>query len=200
MAFQSIPNCVEVTLTANQNDVPVVNRWYVNVGHDVTHDDLTAVFAAVDAWVTSSLAPQQVDNMFYDEIACKDVDHENGELVTFTPTTTHGGVTDPPIPNSTAIVASLRTNLSGRNFRGRTYFGGMHQNQLVDSTHTSTGVAAGIATLITDLMDALEVISAVLVVVSKVVAGVLRVVAVVTEVTSVIVDTKLDVQRRRSAN
>jgi hypothetical protein len=200
MAFQSAPQCIEVVITAAQDSVPVVNRFNVSVGHTVVEADLDAVLSEVNGWITASLAPQQVNDLKYISITAKDIEHANGQQKFLVPTTTQGAVTDPPLPNSTAMVASLRTTLTGRNYRGRFYFGGMHVNQLVDSTHVSAGVATGYATVIADLVDALDTIGAKLVIVSRYLNTALRVVAIATEVVSVITNTILDVQRRRTAN
>lgn len=200
MAFQSAPHCIEVTINAKQDNVPVVNRFNVDIGHTVVEADLDAVLSEVDGWITSDLAPLQVNDLKYESITAKDVEHANGQLKLLVPTTTQGSVTDPPIPNAIACVASLRTTLTGRNYRGRFYFGGMHVNQLVDSTHTSSGVTAGYGAAIAALITALDVVGGKLVVVSRYLATARRVVAIATEVVSVISNTILDVQRRRSAN
>jgi hypothetical protein len=200
MAFQSAPHCVEVVINAKQDGVPVVNRLNIDVGHTVVGADLPLVAAVIDGWITSDLAPQQVNDIKYESITVKDIEHVNGAQIVYLPTTTQGAVTDPPLPNSTAMVASLRTALTGKNYRGRFYFGGMHVNQLVDSTHVSSGVAAGYGTAIADLLTLLNAATYKLVVVSRYLATARRAVAVATEVVSVITNTLLDVQRRRTAN
>lgn len=200
MTYQRVPHCVEVHLNASQDGVPVVNRWYVDVGHTVTHEDLTGVFAVFDAWVTGSLSDRQVDSLHYETIVVKNVDVENGEELVYVPTTTQGTQTANPAPNSMAVVASLRTASTGRNYRGRTYIGGLNVGTMSDSTHIDSSTATAYAGVMTDLIDALETATYVLVVASKVLNGVQRAVAVVTEVVSVIVNTTIDNQRRRTAN
>jgi len=200
MAFQSAPHCVEVVLNAQQDGVPIVNRINIDVGHTVVSADLPLVAAVIDGWLTSDLAPQQVNDVKYNSITVKDIEHANGEQILYLPTTTQGAVTDPPLPNSTAMVASLRTNLTGKNYRGRFYFGGMHVNQLVDSTHVSSGVAAGYGAAMADLLTLLDGAGYKLVVVSRWLNTAKRAVAVATEVVSFITNTLLDVQRRRTAN
>lgn len=200
MAFQAAPHCVEVVITAEQDSTPVVNRLNIDVGHTVITSDLAAVLAVIDAWITSDLAPQQVTQMHYLSITAKDVEHPNGQQALLVPTTVQGAVSNQALPNSTAMVASLRTALTGKNYRGRFYFGGMHVNQLIDSVHVSSGVAAGYGTAITDLITLLGAATMKLVVVSRYLNTAKRAVAILTEVTTVITNTLLDVQRRRTAN
>lgn len=200
MAFQSAPHCVEVVINAKQDSTPIVNRLNVDVGHTVVDADLPLVAAVIDGWITSDLAPQQVNDVKYESITVKDIEHANGAQILYVPTSTQGAVTDPPLPNSTAMVASLRTALTGKNYRGRFYFGGMHQNQMTDSVHVSSGVAAGYGAAIADLLTLLDAASYKLVVVSRYLNTARRIVAIATEVVTVVTNTILDVQRRRSGN
>lgn len=200
MAFQRVPNCVEVTLNMTQDNIPVVNRWFVDVGHTVVHSDLTGVFAVVDAWVTSTLSSFHVTTIHYETIVVKNHDVANGEELVFVPTTLAGTNTQVPTANSTAMCASLRTALTGKNFRGRTYIGGVSRNYLADSTHIVPSGAVQVANIMTDLVNALNTATYTLVVVSRFLNNAKRVVAVATEIVTVIVDTVMDVQRRRTAN
>jgi hypothetical protein len=200
MPFQPAPRIVEATINMQQTGVPVVNRFNVDVGHAVTHTDLTGVFAVIDAWITSDLAPSQVNQLFYDTIVVKDMSVANGEELIFVPTTTVGAVTTAPLPNSTAMVASLRTASTGRNYRGRSYLGGLPQLALQDATHAKVAYADSYLTIYENLIDALTTAGYKLSIVSRYLANALRAIAVVTEVISVIVNTKFDNQRRRTAN
>ena len=200
MTFQAAPQCVECTFNQSQNGVPVVNRWNIDVGHAVTHSDLTGVFAVVDAWVTSTLASNQCTTVSYDTIVVKDISVPNGEELVYVPTTPHGSITTSALPNSTAIVLSLRTALTGKNFRGRTYLGGLPTIAQDDATHIKAAYAAGYVTVMTDLITHLTTAGYKLVVLSRYLAKALRLVALATEIVSVIVDTKFDNQRRRTAN
>jgi hypothetical protein len=99
-----------------------------------------------------------------------------------------------------AMCVSLRTNYTGRSFRGRFYVGGIGAAAQVSAQNFNTGAAAAVAGYFEDFLDALEAISMHLVVVSNFASGVVRIVALATQIISVIVDTKIDSQRRRTAN
>jgi hypothetical protein len=99
-----------------------------------------------------------------------------------------------------AVVASLRTGVAGRSFRGRTFIGALPASVLT-TAQTISGASANIYNdMITDLIDALTGISATLSVLSRIANGVFRVVGLLTEIIEVIVNTNIDSQRRRTAN
>lgn len=200
MVFQAAPQIVEATLNAKQDGVPVVNRFNVDVGHAVTNTDLTGVFAVIDAWLTANLSPSQVSSMSYETIVVKDMSVANGAELIFVPTTLAGGAGAGALPNSTAIVASFRTAFTGKNFRGRSYMGGLPTIAEQDSTHIKVSFATNYVGIYTALISALVTAGYKLSVVSRYLNNVLRTIAVITEVISVIVDTKFDNQRRRTAN
>jgi hypothetical protein len=99
-----------------------------------------------------------------------------------------------------ALVASLRTNFTGRSFRGRFYLGGLGQGILQDAQNATTVFATDFANTFANFIAGLNTINKTLVVVSNYANKVLRITALATEVISIIVDTKLDSQRRRTAN
>jgi hypothetical protein len=157
-------------------------------------------FDIFDAWVSDSLSAIQTTSIKYDTIVIKNVDVEFGAEDVHVPTEDQGDRAVVNAPNSTALVVSLRTALSGKAHRGRTYVGGLANADIVDPTHFGSVNAVSMAGVFQDLIDALNAASFALVVVSKFLDGVKRVVAIVTEITSLIVNTKLDNQRRRTAN
>lgn len=200
MAFQQIPQCVEVHLNARQDNVPVVNRFYVNVGSATPAAEFDALFAVIDNWITTSVAPQMTNHMAFESVALKDVHNPNGQLRIYTPSTSTGGRSAAAAVNSAASVISLRTALSGKNYRGRFYFGGLCQSDFTSSTQIGTAVVTSHSDIMQDLLDALSVATYTLSVVSKVLNGIQRAIAVVTGVSTVIVNTVIDNQRRRTAN
>lgn len=200
MVFQQIAQTVEVHINARQDNVPVVNRFYVEVLATPTEAIMDLVFGVVDAWITASLAPQMTNHMAYESVSIKDMHIANGQLKIYTPTATTGGRSATAAINSAASCISLRTIFSGKNFRGRFYLGGLCQSDFTSSTQIGTAVVTSHADIMTDLLDALDAAGYALVVVSKVLNGIQRLVAVTTEVVSIVVNTVVDNQRRRTAN
>ena len=200
MAFQTIPQTSEWHLNARQDNIPVVNRFYVHHDGVVTEAGMDAAFAIIDAWITASVAPQMTNHMAFESVSGKNMSVANGQLKIYTPTTTTGGRSSAAAVNSAASCISLRTLLSGKNYRGRFYFGGLCTSDFTSSTQIGTAVVTSHASIMTDLVDALVAADYYLAVVSKVLNGIQRAVAVVTEVTSIVVNTVIDNQRRRTAN
>lgn len=200
MAFQPAPNCVEAKIVMSQNSIPVVNVFNVDVGTSPTVTELSGVFAVMDAFITSDLAPLVHPSLHFEQIVVTDISVANGMQQIYTPTTIAGSATGAAEGANVAYVASFRTAHIGRNYRGRTYMGGIPVSSLADAQHVTSGFAALVNAAYADLISDLVTAGYKLVVVSRWLANALRAVALVTEIISVITDTKIDSQRRRTAN
>jgi len=200
MPFISTPQCVEVKLISSQNSVPVVNIWNVDVGAAVSSVNMAAVHTAFDSWLTSDYASIIQPSVLFIQWIITDVSVPNGTQLIFTPTTANGQATGAQSAANASVVASLRTAKTGRNFRGRTYVPGISQSVIVDAQHVSTGYAASVNTVFIHLITTLVTAGFKLSVLSRYLAKALRLVGVLTEVITIITDTKIDSQRRRTAN
>lgn len=200
MVFQPVEEVVEVTLHQRQGGVPVINRFNVRTGAPITTIIMEDIADIVNAWITSTLAGNHPATFFYDLITVKDMEVENGAVVTLVPTTTNGASSGTAAANNAASVVSFRTALTGRNYRGRFYMGGLVTASFTDATHISSGAASGILATLQDLVDALTTAGYALVVVSRWLNNVKRVLAVSHEVITLIVNTVVDSQQRRTGN
>jgi len=143
----------------------------------------------------------QVPSMVLQNITVTDVHVANGGQTILPLTTANVGTSSGTAAAANAAQCiSLRTAQIGRSFRGRFYLGGLSNANLDSAQNWGTGQTGIVAGLFEDFMDALDLIGCTLVVVSKVANGVARITALATEVISIIVDTKVDSQRRRTAN
>lgn len=201
MAFQPVPDGVEVVINGVQNTVPIVN--VIHVQDTEVHDEarLGEICDAVKAWWSTYLAPLLHTSYTLQSIVATNMTSSAGPQVTRSYTTGNVGLqTGDPSAGNGAVVISWRTANIGRSFRGRTYVGAMGSDQLttaqtVDPTVLTAYLSAG-----THLVDALTAIGAKLAVLSRYAAKALRVAGLLTEIISVIVDNKVDSQRRRTAN
>lgn len=200
MPFIPTARCVEVKLLMSQNSVPNVNRWYFDVGHAVALLDLTDLATMLDTWITAWYAAQITNQLAFEQIIVTDVSIANGQQIIQIPTTTTGAATGAAAAANAAAVASLRTASTGRNFRGRTYVPGLVAGHLASATHMTTGHATGINAAFNQLALAAIGLGYKLVVLSRWLNNVLRVAGLMTEIITVITDTKIDSQRRRTAN
>lgn len=107
--------------------------------------------------------------------------------------TTSGG----SMPNNVATCVTLRTDLRGRSYRGRTYLAGMPKATQLDEVLFTTQWIANAVIVLTALKDAIEALGAVWVVVSKVVLGLQRAAGLKTPITAIAADQYIDSQRRR---
>lgn len=103
------------------------------------------------------------------------------------------------LPLGTALVASLRTPLRGRSYRGRMYWGGLAASGQSTSTECTTAYAGYIASAIVQLLADFVTAGWKGVVATKQHNGAVVNPADTSDISTVIVDTKYDSQRRRLA-
>jgi len=200
MTLGVVPNGIKIEWNYTQNGIPIVNRMFVTKTTAPSSADLDdAIIAATDFY--NDLKTLQDDTCVLNNITATDVSVLNGTqtILPFTTGNT-GTLSGVATAANAAMCASLRTNFTGRSFRGRFYLGGLGAGTVQDAQNFTTTSAAQLGGFIADFITALNAINQTLVVVSNYAAGVIRVVALATEIISIIVDTKIDSQRRRTAN
>jgi hypothetical protein len=200
MPFISTPQGIEVKLLMTQNSVPLVNIFNVDAGHAVAPIDLVLAAGVIDAWITASYANLVHTSVTFDQIIATDISVPNGAQSISIPTTTAGLAGGAAASANASVVASLRTLHTGRNFRGRSYTVGMNAPVILDAQHTTVAHAAGVSTAYVNLLAAFVTAGQKLCVLSRYLNNVLRAVGLLTEIVTIITDTKIDSQRRRTAN
>lgn len=200
MASDVVPNGIKIEWNYVQNGIPVVNRVYVTKTSAPGSGDLDDAAIAATAFY-NDLKALQHPTLTLTNITVTDVHVANGlQLVVPFTTDNVGTAAGTAAAANAAQVISLRTAQIGRAYRGRFYAGGLSNGNLQDSQNWGTAQATTLAGYFEDFIDALNGINMTLVVVSRFLNGVQRAVAVATEVIALIVDTKVDSQRRRTAN
>lgn len=201
MAFQTVPDGVEVVFTAMQNGVPIVNVF--NVQDTETHDAarLGVIADAFKAWWSTNVQASIHESYVLQSIKVTNLTSSAGPQVVRNYTTGNaGGTGGVATAGNAAGVVSWRTGNIGRSFRGRTYFGGLAAGELTNAQFLAAGTVTALSVWGTTLIDAMGAIGCKLAVLSRFAAGVLRVTGLLTEIISVVVDSKVDSQRRRTAN
>lgn len=200
MTLGIVPNGMKIEMNYTQNGIPVVNRFYLTKTTPPTSADLDDAIVVTLAFY-QDLRAFQHESCILQNITATDVHVANGTQVIFVLTTGNvGQITTAPAAANAAFCVSMRTSFTGRSFRGRFYLGGLGQQNLLNAQTFQPANAATLASVFTDFITALGVINQTLVVVSNYANKVLRAVALATEIISIIVDTKVDSQRRRTAN
>jgi hypothetical protein len=201
MPFQATPRGIEVRVEALQNLIPVQNVYHVDNGGSVLTSDLDAVLAIFVDWMVSGVLPNLSNQYVLQRITAKDISVEDGHEVEDSFTSGNaGGNSGAAAAANAALCISWRSTLTGRSNRGRTYLGGLPNSALANAQNFDSGVASGFVDIAQDLIDALAAADKKLAVLSRVLNGVVRVVGVLIEIVSIVVDTKVDSQRRRTAN
>jgi len=201
MAFVATPNGVMVKLLGVQNGIPVVNIFHLNVGTSPTPEILSDIADDVQAWASTDLMPLLHSSYTLNSIYVQDISVANGAFHENVLTTDNVGENGgSAAAANAATVVSFGTGLTGRSFRGRFYIGALPQSFLTDAQHIYSSVATDIIAAFQALINAMEAAGYVFSVLSKIANGVARAVGILTEVTTIATDTKVDSQRRRTAN
>lgn len=200
MTLGVVPNGIKIEWNYTQNGIPVVNRMFVTKTSAPSSGDLDdAIIAATDFY--NDIKQLQDDSCVLNNITATDVSVLNGTQTILPFTTSNTGTAEGvATAANAAMCASLRTNFTGRSYRGRFYLGGLGAGVVQDAQNFTTAAAGQLGSYIADFITALNAINQTLVVVSNYAAGVVRAIAVATEIIAIIVDTKIDSQRRRTAN
>ena len=201
MAFQPCPNTISVTFVGVQNGTPVVNVFHVFEGTGWTTTDMTATGNACISWWRTYIRGGIHPSYTLEKVVVRDLTTATSPQIEIPVTTDNVGLAaGAPAAANMALTLSWRTNTIGRSYRGRTYFGGLPNSalstaQIVDSTFAAGFVTGGAA-----LISIIQALGHELVVLSRYLNGVARVVGLVTQIISVVCDTKVDSQRKRTAN
>jgi hypothetical protein len=201
MVFQSVPNGIEVVLKAVQNGVPIVNVF--NIKDSATHDEalLSEYCDGFAAWWRTNMKPMLSNSYVLQTITATSLILASGPQHSLSLTTTNqGDLTGEQVAGNAACVISWRTASIGRSFRGRSYIGGLDAAATETAQVVSASFASALSSAAVALTAAVADIGGALCVLSRFALGVARVTGLLTEIVSIIVDTKIDSQRRRTAN
>jgi len=186
---------VEMRYTWDDQHVENVLHFTKEGGWDGTSLAVLAQNVA-EGWL-AELQGMQAPTVTLREIYVRDMEVEAGAEATF-PVGTPGNAEGVALPNNVSLALSFRTGLSGRSNRGRIFWIGLLEGQVIDNTVQPTPLAA----IVLGFRDFIEYVEteteASLVVVSYCSENVWRTNAQVTPVTTILVtDPTIDSMRRR---
>lgn len=201
MVFIPTANTVKASLEFLQNGVPVVNVFHVDIGHAPAGTDLTAVALKVVEWWEDSLSYTCHNSLLFNQVIVTDISVANGGQHTENTTTQAAGrLGGTAQAANAAATITWKTAHIGRSYRGRTYLGALDDSLLTDAQHLTTTAVTNYTAIATSLVTGLSSLGYALVVLSKFANGVARVAGLITEIITVVTDSKIDSQRRRTAN
>lgn len=152
-----IPNCVQITLVWN---TPAGQLH--NVMHGLTTQQgplnpalATNIFAALKAntSVTAWVSGHVHSTVSFTGVTVKDLRAGNNPTLASSGTALVGAAAGNVLPLSAALAVTLRTQFSGRQWRGRVYLGGLTTGDMLDS-RTWTGAAGTAAVAMVNGCDA----------------------------------------------
>lgn len=198
MPFVPVPNVAKCAMIFDLAGQLVVNTYHIRETVPLTEALLDGDNTALKDWWNNTLKLHFPTGMLLKQVTATDQASATGLSKTLSLSTPIAGtVSDSPMPNGTALVISHRTSQRGRNYRGRTYLGGVPLGYRTDSISIALANLTNYLSDFAALITALTALSKTLVVVSRFLNHVPRVTGISTPVTGFTGDTAWDSQRRR---
>jgi len=198
MAFIPAENTARIIMGFTQGGQQVMNQFYAKFPTQPDKDDMSALAVVIKAWWETYIQPLQTSQVSLVRIELTDITEEAGQQVIYTgglPLSGDEGAA--PLPNNVTLSVKLTTGFSGRSKRGRQYFIGLVNTQLLDNNHVILGLVTALQDAYSALIDAISDAGWTMVIASFVSGGLPRTTALLTEVISSSVNQTLDSQRRR---
>lgn len=198
MAFVPAANVAQVNLRYVWNGERCENTLYFRQNEGWSPVGLSALADRIFEWWDVLVQPIQHTACSLREIYVRDLEVEDGNVFTLTPSPTPSGTTaGEGLPNNCTLCVSFRTGLAGRTRRGRNYMVGMGEAHQSNS-YALNSYALAVQTAYEELLTFGAIYGFNWVIISRYSNGLPRSQALVTQVQAVaIVDLAMDSQRRR---
>lgn len=197
MPFIAVPGAAQVHMRYDWWGQRVENVLGVMELADGAFGDGEAVIDVFLDWFNTSLKAQLSTNIILKEIFFQEQETEGAPGALRTLLTPIGGSSGPSVPNNVAFVITLRTGISGRSYRGRSYVPGLPKDAVTGSL-LSAGVAADLVSSYNALNSNLHEMDVALAILSRFHLNAPRSPGIANQVTAATyVDLSVDSQRRR---
>jgi len=175
MPFVAVPATVKVNWFYTLNGQPAMNRVHVSVGPTLPSAALCATIAnAAAGWWDGNCKTLQTADLSLRETQAISIAEQNGPQASFTSgLPTPGTNINPALPGNTSFAVSLRSGLTGRSARGRWFWAGLTENQVVQNV-VDGGIVTSIVAALDNLIGAMSAVGATLVIVSYTSNGIPR--------------------------
>lgn len=198
MAFIPVPNTVSVELVHTQGTTIMENVLHFEADGPPFTDEMIELANDIIGWWSSDVRPQVNDQTSLIEVRVTSLDDQfapSVSVVTGLPLA--GSAAQPMLPSNVSLALTKRTALRGRAYRGRVYFIGLGEGQVVGNTVNGVTVTALVNAFNAGLHYNTTSLSWDQVVVSRYLNKVPRETGVTTVVTGYTSDGIIDSQRRR---
>lgn len=201
MAFQKVVDTVEIDMIFTQNGVLAQNVFYAKLDGGYSLTDLEDLAARIDLQWDGTWKPRQVTEVLYLRTEVRGLAVEN-DLIAIDGTSTGAGIhAGNALPNNATFCIKKQSGLTGRSARGRTYWIGIPQGELVllDENQLEPVYTALLVDAVDDIREAIDSVGLwEPVLVSRFSGGVARSEGVTFPwISSTNVDNRVDTQRRR---
>lgn len=197
MAFIPTAGAVRTDIMFHLNGQEVHNIIWCSREANWTQTEREGLNNAIASWWNTTGKGQFAGNIALARITTVNQESNSapGSTLVVSPEVagTKGGAS---LAGGSALVATLRTDQRGRNYRGRMYLGGISEADR-GGNEIGGGLIANIITALLALKTAIEALGAIWVVVSHFLNKVPRAQGLKTPITAISMDSYLDSQRRR---
>lgn len=198
--FIPVPGTAKVAMVSTLNLQQMINTFHFKLtAGEWDAAGLNSLCEAVWNWYHDNIRPIQTNIAVMIRCTAVSLQSSTAASGAYSATPAAGAVSSPYVPNNVALVATLRTALRGRSYRGRFYLGGIPQAQLSGANYIADSYAATFRTAMLALMTDADIaaLEATWGVVSLRHDNAARSTGVFTPITTVDVDPTIDSQRRR---
>lgn len=201
MAFQPVPNCVEIDMIFTMNSITSQNVFYAEMAGGYLLGDLQALATQIDIQWQGTWRSEQPPEVDYVRTEVRGLAVINDLQASANANANPGINPSPVLPGNVTFAVKKESGLTGRSARGRTYWIGIPQNQITAADENQLA-AAFIADLVTNVDSIRTAIAAVgtwlPVLVSRFTGGATRPFGVTFPwISTTNVGTRIDTQRRR---
>jgi hypothetical protein len=161
MPFQPVPATIKLSFFYTWAGQQCMNRIHVGVGATLPSEAECQSVATMGAtWWLGNVQDLVPLNLSLRQVEAVSIAEQNGPQATFSSGLPAAGTfAQPSLPNNIAFCVSLRTGLTGRSARGRWYWAGLTEAQVVDNT-VDTGTVTDIVAAIDNLLGAINALNA----------------------------------------
>lgn len=197
MPFIALPNGIKVSMELRLDGQLVVNVYHFTTTVAVVEADLIALAQLLTDWWDSDLYFNFSNQIALERVVATDVSQEAGGQYAITQgVPIPGNIASPAMSNNVAAVVTKRTAQIGRSYRGRTYFAGITEANVVNNTIDSS-IIVSLVTSVANMIDDADALGYTFVVASYQNNNAPRAVGVATPVVQVGMNARVDTQRRR---
>jgi hypothetical protein len=156
MAFVAVPACIKMEFFYTMNGQPAMNRIHISTTESEPTEATCLAFAQAGvAWWAGNVPALVAPTFSLREVHTVSLAAQNAPQAVVSEglpiVGTNGGAS---LPNNVAIAISLRTGLTGRSARGRWFWGGLTETQVV-ANEVDGGVLVSIVSAIDNLLSAI---------------------------------------------